>query len=150
MFTRLGLPMNHYTISFFLQKAKTLSLALPTSNSSKYCRPTSDPLISGPRLYSRIETARHLVRSDFFLQRSTQNFEIRKRVPRVKKSKLTKFKKNTHTPLSLSLSLSTCRSADARYTLTCLHQSLSLSLPLSLSTFANTVWIQIRPEWYSG
>ena len=34
MFTRLGLPMNHYTISFFLQKTKTLSLALPTSNSS--------------------------------------------------------------------------------------------------------------------
>ena len=27
---------------------------------------------------------------------------------------------------------------------------VSLSLSLSLSTFANTVWIQIRPEWYSG
>ena len=42
----------------------------------------------GPRLYSRIDTARHLVRSDhfFFLQRSTQNFEIRRRVPRVKKA----------------------------------------------------------------
>ena len=66
MFTRLGLPMNHYTISFFLQKTKTLSLAF------KFI------------LYSRIETARHLVRSDF-LQRSTQNFEIRRRVPRVKK-----------------------------------------------------------------
>ena len=36
MFTRLGLPKNHYTISFFLQKTKTLSLALPTSNSSLY------------------------------------------------------------------------------------------------------------------
>ena len=35
-------------------------------------------------LYSRIETARHLVRSDF-LQRSTQNFDIRRRVHRVKK-----------------------------------------------------------------
>ena len=137
--------MNHYTLLFFLQKAKTLSLALPTSNSSKYCRPTSDPLISGPRLYSIIETARHLVRSDFFLQRSTQNFEIRRRVPRVKKKQTDD---HTHTSLSLSLSLSTCRSADARFTLTCLHQSLSLSL--SLSTFANTVWIQIRPEWYSG
>ena len=47
MFTRLGLLMNHYTVSFFLQTTKTLSLALPTSNSS------------------RIESARHLVRSDF-------------------------------------------------------------------------------------
>ena len=84
----------------------------------------------GPRLYSRIETARHLVRSDF-LQRSTQNFEIRRRVPKVKKT-LTKFKKNTHTHTHThthtSLSLSTCRSADAMFTLTCLHQSLSLSL----------------------
>ena len=34
MFTRLGLLMNHYTIKFFVQKIKTLSLALPTSNSS--------------------------------------------------------------------------------------------------------------------
>ena len=82
MFNRLGLPMNHYTISFFFQKTKTLSLALPTSNSSLYCT------------NSRIETARHLVQSDF-LKRSTQNFEIRRRVPRVKK--LTKIKKNTHT-----------------------------------------------------
>ena len=124
-----------------------------------------------------------------FLQRSTQNFEIRRRVPRVK-NKLAKFKKNTHTHLSLSicrsadamfnlmclhhflylslsLSLSTCRSADAMFTLMCLHQSLSLSLlvdppmqcllwpactslSLSLFIFANTVWIQIRPEWYWG
>ena len=55
----------------------------------------------GPRLYSRIETARHLVRSDF-LQRSTQNFEIRRRVPRVKKTDEIQ-KEHTHTPLSLSL-----------------------------------------------
>ena len=77
------------------------------------------PVMLGPRLYSRIETARHLVRSDF-LQRSTQNFEIRRRVPRVKKN--WRNSNRTHT------SLSTCRSADAMFTLTCLHQSLSLSL----------------------
>ena len=49
-------------------------------------------------LYSRIETPRHLVRSDFFAKIYT-NFEIRRRVPRVKK--MTKFKKNTHISLSL-------------------------------------------------
>ena len=32
----------------------------------------------------------------------------------------------------------------------CMHQSPSLSLSLSLSTFAKTVWIQIRPKWNSG
>ena len=41
---RLGLPMNHYTFSFFLQKTKTLSLALPTSNSSLYCIQEMKPL----------------------------------------------------------------------------------------------------------
>ena len=56
-------------------------------------------------LYSRIETAKHLVRSDSFAKIYT-NFEIRRRVPRVKiQQKLTKFSKNTHTHLSLSLSL---------------------------------------------
>ena len=57
MFTRLGLPMNHYTISFFLQKTKTADFEFQ--------------LI----LYSRIETARHLVRSDFFAKVYT-NFEF--------------------------------------------------------------------------
>ena len=66
-------------------------------------------------LYSRIETPRHLVRSDFFAKIYT-NFEICRRVPRVKKNDEIQ-KEHTH---------------------------------LSLSTFANTVWIQIRPEWYSG
>ena len=51
-------------------------------------------------LYSRIETARHLVGSDF-LQRS-----IRRRVPRVKKKKKKKTdeiqKEHTHLTLSLS------------------------------------------------
>ena len=46
----------------------------------------------------KIETARHLVRSDFFAKIYT-NFEIRRRDPRVKK--LTKYKKNTHLSLSL-------------------------------------------------
>ena len=126
MFTRLGLPMNHYTISFFHAFARSAD-----SNSSKYC--TSDPVILGPRLYSRIDTARHLVRSDFLcVQRSTQNFEIRRRVSRVKKKKTDENSKRTHT--SLSLSLSTCRSADAMFTLTRLHQSLSLSLSSHLQT----------------
>ena len=39
-------------------------------------------------LYLRNETARHLVRSDF-LQRYTQNFEIRRRVPRVTRKTIT-------------------------------------------------------------
>ena len=56
----------------------------------------------GPRFYSRIETARHLVRSKKNLQRSTQNFEIRRRVPRVKKTDEIQ-KEHTHTHLSLSL-----------------------------------------------
>ena len=41
----------------------------------------------------------------FSLQRSTQNFEIRRPVPRVKKTKTDEIKKNTHTSLSLPLSL---------------------------------------------
>ena len=79
----------------------------------------------------KIETARHLVRSDFFAKIYT-NFEIRRRVPRVKK---TDEIQKEHT----SLSLSTCRSADGMFTLMCLHQSLSLY-----------ICKQIRPEWYSG
>ena len=35
---------NRYTISFFLPKTKTLSLALPTSNSSLYCTQELKPL----------------------------------------------------------------------------------------------------------
>ena len=75
--------MNHYTISFFLSSS----------------------------LYSGIETARHLVRSDFFAKIYT-NFEIRRRVPRVKKSG--EIQKEHMHP---SLSLSTCRSADGMFTL---------------------------------
>ena len=101
---------------------------LPSENQNAFAR--SADLEFQLILYSRIETARHLVRSDF-LQRSTQNFEILRRVPRVKNNNnLTKFKKNTHTHTHISLSLSTCRSADAMFTLMCLHQSLSLSLSL--------------------
>ena len=83
-------------------------------------------------LYSRIETARHLVRSDF-LQRSTQNFEIRRRVPRVKK-KLTKITHThthtqTHTHTHLYLSIRRCNV----YFGVPAPVSLSLSLSLSLS-----------------
>ena len=92
MFTGLGPPMNRYAISFFLQKTKTLSLALPTSNSSKYCTQESKPLDIS---YDQI-----------FLQRSTQNFEIRRRVPRVKKPQTDEIQKEHRQPhLSLSLSL---------------------------------------------
>ena len=127
MFTCLGLPMNHYTISFFLQKNQTLSLALPTSNSSYYC--TSDPVILGPRLYSRIDTARHLVRSDFFLQRLTQNFEIRRRVPRVKKKQTDEIQKEqTHISLSVDPPMQ-CLPWRA-----CTSRSLSPSLSLHLQT----------------
>ena len=55
-------------------------------------------------LYSKIETARHLVRSDFFAKIYT-NFEIRRRVPRVKKSDEIQKEHNTSLSLSLSLSL---------------------------------------------
>ena len=105
MFTRLGLPMNHYTISS--------QNTFPRSADFEF------QLILKP-----LDISYHQI----FLQKSTQNFEIHRRVPRAKKNKLTKFKKNTHTHLSLSLS--TCRSADAIFTLMCLHQSLSLSLSL--------------------
>ena len=81
-------------------------------------------------LYSRIETARHLVRSDFFAKIYT-NFEIRRRVPGVKETTKTDEIQNEHTHTSLSLS--TRRSADGMFTLICLHQSLSLSVSLSLS-----------------
>ena len=108
MFTRLGLWMNHYTILFFLQKTKTFSLALPTSNFTQELKP---PDISYDQIY---------------LQRSTQNFEIRRRVPRVKKQTDEIQKDHTH------LFLSTCRSAHEMFTLMSLHQFLSLSLSLHL------------------
>ena len=132
--------MNHYTISFFLQKNQALV-------------DFEFQLI----LYSRIETARHLVRSDFFFAKVYTNFEIRRRVPRLKKQqqKLTKFNKTLSLSLSLSLSLLMIRRWNVYFdvpapTSACVCVSISLSLSLSLSTFANTVWIQIRPEWYSG
>ena len=76
-----------------------------------------------------------MIRFLFFLQISTQNFEKRRRVPRVKKTDEIKKEHthkhthtHTHTHTHARVSLSTCRSADAMFTLTCLHQSLSLSL----------------------
>ena len=82
-------------------------------------------------LYSRNETARHLVRSDF-LQRYTQNFEIRRRVPRVKNQQTdenqhTHTHTHTHTPLYLSI-----RRCNVYFDVPA-PVSLSLSLSLSLS-----------------
>ena len=136
MFTHLGLPMNHYTISFFHAFARSADFKFQLI---LYLGPSN----LGPRLYSRIDTARHLVRSDFFLQRSTQNFEIRRRVSRVKKQ--TDEIQKEHT-LSLSLYLS-IRRCNVYFDV---PAPVSLSLSLSLSPFANTVWIQIRPEGYTG
>ena len=91
-------------------------------------------------------TQGHLVDQNF-LQRYTRNFDIRRRVLRVKK--MTKFKKNTHISLSLLVDLSMYFDFPKRM---CMYQSLSESLPLFLSLFifAKTAWIQIRPEWNSG
>ena len=107
--------MNHYTILFFLQKTKALSLVLPTWNSSKYCTQELKP--------------QDISYDQIFLQRSTQNFEIRRRVPRVKKQQQSDEiqKEHTHTSLSL-LSIRRCNvyfDVPAPVSL-----SLSLSLPL--------------------
>ena len=61
--------------------------------------------------------------------------------------KMTKFKKNTQNLSLLPLYLLICRCS-----LIFPKGSACTSLPLFLSefTFAKTVWIQIRPEWYSG
>ena len=62
--------------------------------------------------------------------------------------KMTKFKKNTHLSL-LPLYLSICR-CSLIFPKGCHCACTSLSLFLSEFTFAKTVGIQIRPEWYSG
>ena len=99
---------------------------LPSENQNAFARSADfefqlilylgHPVILGPRLYSRIETSRHLVRSDF-LHRLTPNFEVRRRVPIVNKQTDEVQKEHTH----ISLSLSTCRSSNAMFTLACLH-----------------------------
>ena len=97
---------------------------------SSFRKPSSADFEFQLILYSRIETATHLVRSDFFAKIYT-NFEIRRRVPRVKKKqKLTKFNKNTHTHLSLSLCLS-IRRVNVYFDV---PAPVSLSLSLHLQT----------------
>ena len=56
-------------------------------------------------LYSRVETARHLVRSDFFLQRSTQTLKYVDEFPEWKNNNKN-WRNSEHTHISLSLSLS--------------------------------------------
>ena len=74
MFTRLGLPMNYYTISFFHAFARSADFEFQLI------------LYLGPSNFGSEIVRIEIVRSDFFfLQRSTQNFEIRRRVSRVKK-----------------------------------------------------------------
>ena len=86
MFTRLGQPMNHYT-----------------TFCSSFRKPKRFRSNSSLILYSRIETAGHLVRSDFFCK------DLHKRrVLRVKKTDEIQ-KEHTHTSLSLSLSLYICK-----------------------------------------
>ena len=79
MFTLLGLPMNHYT-----------------TFRSSFRKPKRFRSNSSLILYSRIETAGHLVRSDFFFCKDLH----KRRVPRVKKTDEIQ-KEHTHTPLSL-------------------------------------------------
>ena len=114
---------------------------LPSENQNAFARSADFEfhiVPRGPRLYSRIETAWHLVRSDFFAKIYT-NFEIRRRVPRVKKSDEIQ-KEHTHLSLALSLSLSTCRSADGMFTL----MSLSLHLQTRFRSRSDLNGIQNR------
>ena len=76
----------------------------------------------------------------FFLQRSTQNFEIRRRVPREKTNWWNSKRTHTHISLPLYLLIHRCN----------FYFDVPAPVSLSLFTFANTVWIQIRREWYSG
>ena len=89
------------------------------------------PVMLGPRLYSRIETARHLVRSDFFAKIDTKLWNM-EASPQSKKTKLTKFKKNTHTHTNTSLSLSLYLSIRRCNVYFDVPAPVSLSLSLSL------------------
>ena len=126
MFSHLELPMNRYTFVLPSENqnalARSPSALMPTLTSSLYCNTV---------------TQGHLVRSEF-LQRSTRNFEIRRRVLRVKK--MTKFKKK-HTHISLF----TCRSADALCFHAPVHAPVSLSLSLSLHLHLQK-WFRSRSD----
>ena len=108
--------------SIYLQAIKSTDLNYSINRFSYVHSPrTTDESLNYP---VNIVLMRHLVRSDFFAKIYT-NFEIHRRVPRVKISGEIQ-KEHTHHDLSLppSLSLSTCRSADGMFTL----MSLSLHL----------------------
>ena len=97
----LGLPMNRYTF------------VLPSENQNAFaCAPSAQMQFVDRN----------------FLQRYTRNFEIRRRVLRVKK--MTKLKKeHTSISLSLSLSLSICRCTSI-FLKGCACTSLSLLLSI--------------------
>ena len=109
MFTCLGLPMNNYITKLFR---------------SSFRKPKRFRSLCRLRIPVNI-VLKDISYDQIFLQRSTQNFEIRRRVPILIKEKTEKIQKeHTHTHISLS----PCQSADAMLTLTCLHQSPSLSI----------------------
>ena len=113
MFTSLGLPMNCYT--FVLSENHSLELTLHL----RKC------LFRLP-VYIVIQSLKDILYGHNFLQRSIRNFEIHRRVLTVKK--MTKFKKNTHTPLSLYLSILRCTLIFRKD----VHAPVSLSWSLSV------------------
>ena len=123
MFTRLGLPMNRYTISFFHAFAHSADFEFQLI---LYLGPTN----FGSEIVLLIPL--DISYDQIFLQRSTQNFEIRRRVSRVKKN--WRNSKRTHTHLSLSLSLLVDPSMPCLLWRACTSLSLSLSLSLYLQT----------------
>ena len=120
MFTRLGLPMNPImaTLAFVLQKTKTLSIALHL----RKCRPRLP-------VYIVIQSLKDISYNQIFLQRSTRNFEIRRRVSVLKNDEIQK--EHTHTSLSLSLLVDTRMYFDFPERI-CMHQSPSLFLSIQI------------------
>ena len=122
----LGLLMNRYTF------------VLPSENQNTF------PLLSicANAVCNVIQSLKDI---------SSRNFEMRRRVLRVKKKyEIQKEHISLSLSLSLSLYLSICRCTLISRKDMHVPTSLSFSLSLSLFTFAKTVWIQIRPERNSG
>ena len=118
MFTRLGLHrMNRYTFVYF-RKPKRFRAQMPTSTSKQSLKNIS---------YDQ----------NFFARICRRNFEIRRRVLRVKKNdEIQKEHTHTHTHTSI-------RRCTLIFTKGCAYTSLSLSLPLSLS-LSLSLLLQIR------
>ena len=98
-----------------------------------------------------IQSQGQLVRSDF-LQRSTPNIEIRRRVPRVKKNDEIK-KEHTHTHyLSICISLSLLVNLPMHFDFPgrkCMHQSLSLfSFAKTFGLDPDQTRMEIRKECF--